>query len=672
MNIIERVAARFLERRSWLVSQDPPSDFYRLFGGAETSSGVQVTEQGALQATAVFACVRILAETVASLPLILYERLANGGKARAQGYPLYTLLHDAPNPEMTSLELRETLMGHLGTWGNAYAEIEADSNGAVLALWPLRPDRMTVERVGFDLVYTYRLTRADSQGRISVPLRADQVLHIRGLGFDGIMGYSPIGLARQAVGLSLATEKFGSAFFGNGARPGGVLEHPGKLSDTAFKNLRRTIEERHGGIERAMRLMILEEGMKYSQIGIPPEDAQFLETRKFQVTEIARLYRVPPHMLGDLDRATFSNVEQQSIDFVIHTIRPWLVRWEQAIAQRLLLPRERSRYFAEFLVEGLLRGDTASRYQAYAIGRQWGWLSADDIRERENMNPLPGGQGAMYMVPLNMVPASQVGAGLGSSEGRAIEQRQQPRETRAFAVQRHRLEQVQRPVYGALLARVLKRERNDVNQAAKKLLQRGRFEFDQWLAEYYDAHQRWLFDEFMPIAQAYALLVTPVAQEEAGAQPTPTLPDAIEAFVRSYLASFVIRHTAISRAEIVKALERAIEDNEDEADALRQLVERWPEVRAGAEAQDETVRFGNAVAVTIFGIAGARRLTWMAFGESCPYCSDLDGRTVGIEDTFLSLGAEFQPEGAERPLTVRNDVRHGPAHGGCDCMVTVG
>lgn len=696
MNLFERAAARFLERRNWLVSQDPPENFGTLFGGADTSSGVQVTEQGALQMTAVFACVRILSETVASLPLILYERLPDGGKARATEYPLYSLLHDAPNPEMTSFELRETLMGHVATWGNAYAEIETDRNGSVMALWPLRPDRMTVERVGTALVYSYRLTKADSQGRIEVQLPADRVLHIRGLGFDGIMGYSPIALARQAVGLGMATEKFGASFFGNGARPGGVLEHPGKLGPNAYKNLRETLEQRHGGIENAMRLMILEEGMKYTAMGIPPEDAQFLETRKFQVNEIARLYRVPPHMVGDLDRATFSNVEQQSIDFVIHTIRPWLVRWEQGIAQRLLLSRERSRYFAEFLVEGLLRGDTLSRYQSYAIGRQWGWLSADDIRERENMDPLPEDEGKMYLVPLNMVPADQVGQGLGSSETTpVIEAEPEPeadpdeaeaeeearagqryearaRELRGKATERHRLEQVQRPVYAALMARALRRERNDVSQAAKKLLQRSRFEFDRWMEDYYAGHQRWMFDEFMPVAQAYAGLVTPIAQEEAGAERTEELPAELLGFIRSYLAAFVVRHAAISHAEILKALERAIADNEDLDEALRAALERWPEVRGPYEAQEETVRFGNAIAVTVFALSGVRRLRWIAFGESCPYCKDLDGRIVGIEEAFLKAGIPFQPGGAESALTPGNSVHHAPAHDRCDCTVTVG
>ena len=325
---------------------------------------MDVSPSTALQVTAVFACVRILAETVAGLPLHVYRRLENGGKARAPDHYLYSLLHYLPNPEMTSFEFREVMMGHVCTWGNAYAEIEFDRAGRVRALWPLRPDRMTVKRVNGRLQYIYKLSKPDSQGRTEITLRDEQVFHVHGLGSDGIVGYSPIHLARQAVGLALAAEEFGARFFGNDARPGVVLEHPGQLGDEAHKRLRESWESRHGGLDKSHRVAILEEGLKVHEIGLPPEDAQFLQTRKFQVSEIARMFRIPPHMIADLERATFSNIEHQSLEFVIHTIRPWLVRWEQEIYRSLLTPQERKTYFAEFLVDGLLRGDIKSRYGA--------------------------------------------------------------------------------------------------------------------------------------------------------------------------------------------------------------------------------------------------------------------------------------------------------------------
>ena len=247
-------------------------------------------------------------------------------------------------------------------------------------------------------------------------LTDDRVWHLRGLSNDGLDGYSPISLMRQAIGLSMAAEKFGAKFFGNDARPGGILLHPGQLGDEAAKRLTETWESRHGGLSGAHRVAVLEEGLSYKEIGIPPDDAQFLETRKFQVNEIARIYRIPPHMLADLERATFSNIEHQSIDFVTHTIRPWLVRWEQSIKQNLMVPADRDRYFAEFLVDGLLRGDTKSRYEAYAIGRQNGWFSADDIREMENLNPLPDGKGEEYLIPLNMIPAGSAPATVAETD----------------------------------------------------------------------------------------------------------------------------------------------------------------------------------------------------------------------------------------------------------------
>lgn len=380
-------------------SQEPPGWFNSMFSAWATASGISVTPETALSTTAVFACIRVLAESVASLPLIMYRRLDARSKEKAPDHPLYTLLHNQPNPEMTSLEFRETLMGHLGGWGNAYADIELDGSGRVMALWPLLPNKIEkISRENGELIYHYRVP--DSVGGEVRKLRGEQVFHLRGLGSNGIVGYSPIQLHRQAIGLAQATEAFGASFFGNGALPGLVLEHPGELSKDAHDRLTESWNEAHSGINRAHRMAILEEGMKVEKIGIPPEDAQFIQTRKFQVNEIARIYRIPPHFVGDLEHATFSNIEHQGIEFVVHTLRPWLVRWEQSIWSKLLLPRERDEFFAEFNADGLLRGDIASRYTAYATGRNGGWLSRNDIREKENMNSIPGGDD--YLTPLNM------------------------------------------------------------------------------------------------------------------------------------------------------------------------------------------------------------------------------------------------------------------------------
>jgi HK97 family phage portal protein len=397
------------------------------FGG--TSSGKTVNERTAMQTTAVYACVRILAEAIAGLPLHVYRYKEDGGKEKALTHPLYYLLHDEPNPEMTSFVFRETLMSHLLLWGNAYAQIIRDGSGRVLALYPLLPNKMTVDRApNGELFYTYR--RDSDESRVNpkaglIYLRSDEVLHIPGLGFDGLIGYSPIAMAKNAIGIAIACEEYGASFFANGANPGGVLEHPGVLKDPA--KVRESWNAVYQGSANAHRIAVLEEGMKFQPIGIPPEQAQFLETRKFQINEIARIFRVPPHMVGDLERSSFSNIEQQSLEFVKYTLDPWVVRWEQAIQKALLLPSEKRTYFVKFNVDGLLRGDYASRMNGYAVARQNGWMSANDIRELEDMNRIPAELGGdLYLVNGNMTRLADAGAFAGKTnaetEGSKVEQ----------------------------------------------------------------------------------------------------------------------------------------------------------------------------------------------------------------------------------------------------------
>ena len=366
-----------------------------------------------MQTTAVYACVRILAEAVASLPLHVYEYQDDGGKKLVYDHPLYYLLHDEPNPEMTSFVFRETLMSHLLIWGNAYAQIIRDGAGRVLGLYPLLPDKMDVQRDDKGNIYYVYSRNSDENPMFkeygNIRLKAEDVLHIPGLGFDGLIGYSPIAMAKNAVGMTLACEEYGASFFANGANPGGVLEHPGVLKDPS--KVRESWNSVYRGVNNAHKIAVLEEGMKYQQIGIPPEEAQFLETRKFQINEIARLYRIPPHMVGDLDKSSFSNIEQQSLEFVKYTLDPWVIRWEQSLQRSLLLPGEKGKYFIKLNVDGLLRGDYQSRMNGYAVGRQNGWFSANDIREMENMNPIPDEEGGnLYLINGAMTKLADAGA----------------------------------------------------------------------------------------------------------------------------------------------------------------------------------------------------------------------------------------------------------------------
>ena len=303
-------------------------------------------------------------------------------------------------------------MTHLLLWGNAYAQIIRNGKGEVIALYPLMPNKMTVDRdENGQLFYTY--TRSNEEAPTmegsTVKLKPSDVLHIPGLGFDGLVGYSPIAMAKNAIGMAIACEEYGAKFFANGAAPSGVLEHPGVIKDPA--KVRESWNSTFGGSGNAGKVAVLEEGMKYTPISISPEQAQFLETRKFQINEIARIFRVPPHMVGDLEKSSFSNIEQQSLEFVKYTLDPWVIRWEQSLSRSLLSNGDKKTYFFKFNVEGLLRGDYASRMTGYATARQNGWMSANDIRELENLDRIPAEQGGdLYLINGNMLPLSDAGA----------------------------------------------------------------------------------------------------------------------------------------------------------------------------------------------------------------------------------------------------------------------
>ncbi|MEG2289926.1 MAG: phage portal protein [Clostridium sp.] len=382
------------------VSSSDEAGMRAIFGVNNSKSGIAVTEENSMKLSAVYACVRILSESIASLPLKIYKCGPDGSKKVAYEHPLYTVLHDISNYNQSSFEFRETIIAHLNLWGNAYVKKILDKTGRVVELEPIEPWKVRVYKdetrpKEFQLQYA-----VNTKEGYKIYFK-DEILHIKGLSFNGKDGLSPIAYARESIGLGLAAERFGSQYFGEGTNLGGTLESPTALSDAAYERLKSDLLAKRQGLDNAHSVMILEEGLKYAKTIIPPEDSQFIETRKFQLNEIARIFRVPPHMIADLDKATFSNIEHQGIGFVVHTLRPWLVRIEQAIFMQLLTEEERKTYFVEFNVDGLLRGDFKTRQEGYAIGRQNGWLNANDIRKLENMDPIPDGDA--YLVNGNMI-----------------------------------------------------------------------------------------------------------------------------------------------------------------------------------------------------------------------------------------------------------------------------
>lgn len=403
-----------------------------LFVFGTANSGERVDEKSAMQIATVYACVRLIAESVAGLPLHLYKTDGEDGKTKAKDHPLYKILYRQPNPEMTGFSFWETMVTHILLWGNAYAQIVRDGKNGVLGLYPLLPENVEIDREnGGDLYYIYHAYTDEVPGENNkdIQFRRDEILHIPGLGFNGLVGFSPIAMMKNSLGTTLAVERYGSSFFRNGAQPSGVLEHPGVLKDP--EKIRRNWSDVYGGANNAHKVAVLEEDMHYKPISLPPEDSQFLSTREFGVEEICRIFRVPPHMVQDLKRATFNNIEHQSIDFVVHTLDPWLTRIEQAIIKDVLLEEEQDEYFPKFNVDGLLRGDYKSRMEGYAIGFANGFLSPNDIRRLENMDPIPDEDGGnVYVANGSYVNLKDIGVAYskGADSAETKEQPEKPEE----------------------------------------------------------------------------------------------------------------------------------------------------------------------------------------------------------------------------------------------------
>jgi len=404
MNIANVLLRPFGLKISNATLRDKDSWFTNwLTGGMTTDAGVSINNNTAMQISTVFACIRIISEDVGKIPLQVFRKEKNG-RQRDDSHPLNNIFNNNPNPEMTAMSFRQTLMGHVLAYGNGYAEIVRDATGQVAALWPLLPDRVTPKRDSNGLLY-YEYKNVDGT---TTSLSQSKIFPIPGFSFDGIQGYNVIHYARQSLGLARAAERFGAKFFGNGAKSTGVIEVPGRLTEKAFKNLKTSVEQQISG-DNIHRMLLLEEGAAFKPVSLSPEDSQFLETRQFSIPEVCRWFRMPPHKVADLSRATFSNIEHQSLEYVSDTLMSWFVRWEQAISRSLLTPQERQAgLYLKHNANALLRGDIQARYNAYGRGINDGWLLRNEARELEELNPLDGLDEPL--VPLNMGGASQVPA----------------------------------------------------------------------------------------------------------------------------------------------------------------------------------------------------------------------------------------------------------------------
>jgi HK97 family phage portal protein len=631
--------------------------------GPQSNSGVLVTPATSLNLSTVFACVRRSTETLSTLPVHVYRKTAVGREEIE--HPVGRLLGLQPNPEMPANVFREVIQGHLELRGRAFAEIVRDGRGQVVELWPIHPDKIRIERTATgNLVYIYIPT--------NYPFPASKILHFRGFGSTGIDSYSVISLARESIGLGISAQEYGARFFGQGTNMGGFLKHPKGLSDEAFQRLRKDMNQKYKGLERSHGLIILEEGMDYQKVGLTNEDAQFLETRKFQVTEIARWFGMQPHMVGDMEKATFSNIEQQSIEAVIYTWRPRAVRLEQELNMKLLGPGE----YIKFSLEGLLRGDIKSRYEAYKIGVENGWLNADEVRSLEDMNPQPDGMGQIFLAPLNMTnkanylpgaaPADPDPAGDPSRSTRPghetrVDKRVQ--ESRSVADRRYAADKYRSELRSAT-EKVVEEE---LRWIAEELENKDAYAAKEWIIAEFGSMESFVVDTFTPIYRKASEDLYPIFAEELGKDGAAN--DDFTQRIDEYIASFAKRFVSQDRGELVGAIKEAIEQDADYREAIGSRTESWQEKKPQRIEQLETTRMRNYFALSAYVSMGITKIRSVANGQSCPYCNAINGTVVGVMEPFIRKGEEFKPEGAEYPLVPTSNRSHPPYHDGCDCDI---
>ena len=666
MKYKERIKAAITAFRSTL--RNPSEWLYEALLGGKTSAGIAINSKRAMNISAVYSAVRLASETVMSLPVHAYRK--KGSVREIIEHPVASLFNGMANPEMPGVVVREVLQGSVELRGNGFAEIVHDKNGFPVELWPIHPDKIRIQRNSRkELEYVYTPT-----GEV---IPAWKMLHVRGYGSDGIVGHSVITLARESLGLTAAAEEFGSRFFGEGTNIGGFLKHPGKaLTDTAYKRLKEEMNARYRGLQRSHGLVILEEGMEFQKIGITPEDSQFLETRKFQVSEIARWFRLPPHLIGDLEKATYSNIEQQGLEAVQYSWLPRVTRWEHEIKAKLLFnPYSDGNVYVKFSLDGLMRGDHKARAEFYHIAIQDGWMNADEVRALEDLPPQSDGQGEIFYMPMNMVnkkeyvlpqPSGGSGKSLNSKTRSVIpksgiETRKSPE--KLLAARRKLSERYSGKIKDAAV-KIIKEQSTFVRKAVEDYLEDDEQFFRNFVLSGIDGHKRQIRGAMAPVITSLAFDLYPLAQEELGDE--NSIPDSYQAFINEYLDSFTLRHISRNKNQI-----RSIIDDPElnTKDALDEMLTEWEEKKPERIQKEESTRTRSAFTKAAYIALGVSKLRWVTNGKSCPYCNAIDGSVIEINKNFFNKGDELKSDEEGSRLVFQSNIGHPPAHPGCDCDV---
>ncbi len=626
--------------------------------GQSSAAGVSVTHERALGITAFWAGVRMISQTVAGLPCKVYERVGEKKRRPSPEHPAYKLLFKRPNKFMSSFTFKEIRMAHLLTWGNSYAEIERDKAGRPIALWPLLPDRTDVEIVNGEKIYHTIINNE------RIRLSADRVLHVPGLGFDGLRGYNVVRIHRDSLGLTIAANEYGAQFFNNSARPSGYLEHPGNPEAPERAQIRDEWNQMHQGLTNAQRTAVLWGGMKWQQMSIPPEDAQYLETRQMQIEEVARILNINPILLQHHEKVTTwgTGVGQFLIAYSKFTITPWLDREEDILDWDMFTEEERGRFYTKYNVGGLLRGDMKEQAEILEIERRNGILSANDWLELKDENPLPGPEGDARFVPLNWIPLDQaVNEQQGQDPPDPPDEKSRlakVREGRSLAMRR-RLRAAHLRSFEDGARRYVKRDIDALSRALKKAFDGGSDpvkSLERWIEDFYPGQQQHIYRTMLPLVSALASVIAADAAEEVSAEP-----EDVDKFAADYTENLARREAGSSRGQLLALIAEMPE--EELQDAITTRTDEWNEKRPGKVAADEIVRVAAGAARWMWTMAGMTYLVWRAGPNACPICKEMDGRRIGIKDYFLMPGESVGD------LTAEVNVGGPPLHGGCECDV---
>jgi len=661
-------------------------------GGVETNAGRDVDEDTSLQLSTVYACVTLIAESIASLPLGVFRKTADNGRDSVSS-TLNDLVKTSPNPEMTSFDWRLAAVGHLLLYGNSYSLIERNRLDQPTAIWPIVPERVSVVRTDAGKL-VYKITAPNG---VEKAYNQSDILHVKGFGQNGLVGQSVISFSRESIGLSLAAEEYGSRFFGSGANPGLIIEHPGKMDSNAAKNFRDSVTSAYAGLGKSHKTLLIEDGMKASSLSIPPSDSQFIELREFQREEICSLFKVPPHMVSLVTKSTSwgSGIEQQQINFVVNTLRPWLVRWEQSLAFALLTESQRkSGYFFDFLVAALLRGDIKTRYESYRIGRQWGWLSVNDVRRLETMNPVDNGND--YLMPMNMVPlgTEPEAMGLQDKQAEPDKEKKEPkkeeksscecdheqREYTPYDFSTRELSEEEKPVAGMISAAgnnskpintaftdVVKMETDGLRAIIKKRPTPAQLHRES--TKFYESLPPKIKSKLQSAIFRYQDDVSAEAQKMIGKGGAgKDLRRELSKFKAQYIGSLSERYTGDGLKQV-----RTLIANTSANSLIGEMDNRldaWDLTRSARYADEELIRAGNSIARETWARSGVIKLRWVTRGsKTCPYCRQLSGKIVGIEKPFLKDGETLYASDGKNFMAMSGKKSHPPIHKGCVCMI---